>query len=63
MKTYKYEETVRFTVVVKANTEEEARENAVEFVEGILNAADKVESDPKVKRWEMDTTDHFIEEI
>lgn len=60
---YRYEETVRFKVDVTAKTKEEAMEIATEFVEAILNAADKVDTAPQVKRWDMDTTDYYIGEI
>lgn len=58
MKTYKYEETVRFTVEVTANTRTEAKAKAIEFVEAILESADKVDNDPQIKKWDMNTTDY-----
>ena len=58
MKTYTYEETIRFTVEVTANTRTEAKDKAIDFVEAILESAAKVDKDPHIKTWDMNTTDY-----
>ncbi|CAB4149955.1 hypothetical protein UFOVP543_48 [uncultured Caudovirales phage] len=63
MKTYRYFENVQFSVDVIAKDEKEAKEIATEFIESVLSAADKVDTEPKVKRWDMNTTDFFIDPI
>jgi hypothetical protein len=58
MKTYTYEETIRFTVEVTANTRTEAKDKAIDFMDDLLDRAAKVKNAPHIKNWDMNTTDY-----